>query len=79
MITTGNAPIIKIVFLGDPCVGKTTLLYLWCQIPIDTSTEGIMSYHPTIEPLRITRLINQNILVEFWDIGGHHYRIMSDE
>jgi GTPase SAR1 family protein len=74
--TESGTPIIKVVFLGDPKAGKTTLLYTWCNIPAEKV--GV-HYAETVEPLTLSRVINQNCMIEYWDIGGNYFTKTPEE
>ena len=71
--TESGTPIIKVVFLGDPNAGKTTLLYTWCNIPFSSD------YAETIESLTLSRVINQNCMIEYWDFGGSNFSKIPTE
>ncbi|MFX0134740.1 MAG: Rab family GTPase [Candidatus Hodarchaeota archaeon] len=58
----------KIVIIGDPAVGKTSLIRRFSENKFDTS------YLPTIGAdfnLKVIELPDAQVIMTVWDIGGH--------
>ena len=58
----------KIIVIGDPSVGKTSLIRRYSDNKFD------ISYLPTIGAdfnLKIVELPNIEVILTIWDIGGH--------
>ncbi|NVM01951.1 MAG: GTP-binding protein [Candidatus Helarchaeota archaeon] len=68
MPTTDKKLAFKIVVIGDPAVGKTSLIRRFSENKFDTS------YLPTIGAdfnLKVIELPDAQVIMTVWDIGGH--------